>query len=303
MEACPSARFSETGRVSALRPLFEKVTVPEGASWALLDRRLDEGIPFQWHYHPEYELTLTLNSRGQRYIGDSITAYDDGDLVLLGPNLPHTWCSAERIDARRPHRALVMWFTEEWASGLTGRLAEMRGVAALLGRAGRGLAFSGAAASAVRPLIEAIPARRPAERLLALIAVLAALAEDGEARPVAGPGSGRVAAHTPDKARVERVLDHIHAHYREPIAVETLAALACLSPSGFHRLFRRHTRLTLSDYVAELRIGQACALLINTGRPVAHVAEEAGYRSLANFNRQFRARKGMTPRAFRRSFS
>jgi hypothetical protein len=54
-----------------MRPLFEKVTVPDGASWALLNRRLDDGIPFLWHYHPEFELTLTLNSRGQRYIGDS----------------------------------------------------------------------------------------------------------------------------------------------------------------------------------------------------------------------------------------
>ena len=123
------------------------------------------------------------------------------------------------------------------------------------------------------------------------------------AQPIAGPGSSRVAAHTPDKARIERVLDHIHAHYREPIAVETLAGLACLSPSGFHRLFRRHTRLTASDYVAELRIGQACALLINTTRPIAHVADDVGYRNLANFNRQFRARKGMTPRAFRRTFA
>ncbi len=285
-----------------MRPLFEKVTVPEGASWALLDRRLDDGIPFQWHYHPEYELTLTLNSRGQRYIGDSIAAYDDGDLVLLGPNLPHTWCSAERIDGRRPHRALVMWFTEEWAQGLTGPLAEMRGVVGLLGRAERGVAFSRPAAAAVRPLIEAIPAQRPAERLLALIGVLATLAEDGAARPVAGPGAGRIAPHTEDKARVERVLDHIHAHYREPVRVGTLAELACLSPSGFHRLFRRHTRLTLSEYVTGLRIGQACALLINSGRPIAHVADAVGYPSLANFNRQFRALKGMTPRAFRRTF-
>ena len=118
-----------------MRPQFEKVTVPEGASWSLLDRRLDDGIPFQWHYHPEFELTLTLNSRGQRYVGDSVAAYDDGDLVLLGPNLPHTWCSAERIDGRHPHNALVMWFTEAWADGLTGSLAEMRGVAALLARA------------------------------------------------------------------------------------------------------------------------------------------------------------------------
>ena len=56
--------------------------------------------------------------------------------------------------------------------------------------------------------------------------------------------------------------------------------------SGFHRLFRRHTRLTVSDYVAELRIGQACALLVNSSRPIAHIAGDVGYANLANFNRQ-----------------
>ena len=285
-----------------MRPHYEKVTIPEDASWASLDRRLDDGIPFEWHYHPEFELTLTLNSRGQRYIGDSIAAYDDGDLVLLGPNLPHTWCSAERIDGRRPHNALVMWFTEAWADGLVRPLVEMRSVAALLERAGRGIVFSAATSRAVRPRIEAMPQLPPAERLVALIGLLAALAEDAGAAPITSPASRRMAAPTPDRARIERVLDHIHEHYREPIAIETLAELACLSPSGFHRLFMRHTRLTASGYIAELRIGRACALLVNTDQPIAHIADAAGYRSLANFNRQFRAARGMTPRAFRRSF-
>ena len=108
---------------------------------------------------------------------------------------------------------------------------------------------------------------------------------------------------SPDQARIERVLDHIHAYYREPIGISVLAEVAALSASGFHRLFRRHTRLTVGDYIAELRVGQACALLVNTSRPVAHIAEEVGYRSLANFNRQFRALKRMTPRDFRRSFA
>ena len=107
--------------------MFEKVTVPEGASWAMLNRRLDDGIPFQWHYHPEFELTLTLNSRGQRYIGDSIATYDDGDLVLLGPNLPHTWCSTERIDAARPHIAhRDVVHARAWGESVTTTLAEMR---------------------------------------------------------------------------------------------------------------------------------------------------------------------------------
>src|SRR5512134_3022387 len=119
-----------------MRPLFERVTVPDGASWAMLHRRLDDGIPFIWHYHPEFELTLTLNSRGQRYIGDNVSNYDDGDLVLLGPNLPHTWCSAAKIDSAQPHIALVMWFTEGWSASIVDALAEMKSVAALLQRAG-----------------------------------------------------------------------------------------------------------------------------------------------------------------------
>ena len=285
-----------------MRPLFEKVTVPDGASWSLLHRRLDDGIPFAWHYHPEFELTLTLNSRGQRYIGDSIEAYDDGDLVLLGPNLPHTWCSTERINVGQPHVAFVMWFTEAWAGSVTSALAEMRPVAPMLRRAGRGISFSREAASAARPIIEAIPDRSPADRLLRLMEVLSLLAADAEYRLIAGPSSDRARVESPDQDRVKRVLDHLHAHYRERIAITELADVAALSQSGFHRLFRRHTRLTVSDYVAELRIGQACALLVNTAQPIAHIADAVGYGNLANFNRQFRALKKMTPRTFRRSF-
>jgi AraC-like DNA-binding protein len=286
-----------------MRPLFEKVTIPEGASWSLLHRRLDDGIPFLWHYHPEFELTLTLNSRGQRYIGDSIESYDDGDLVMLGPNLPHTWCSAERLHQGEPHVAVVMWFTEAWGASITETLAELKPVAPMLERAGRGIVFSRKTAEAARPIIESIPAHAPADRLFRLMEVLTLLARDREALPIAGPGADRRRVDTPDRDRIERVLDYLHGHYRESIAIRTLADVAALSPSGFHRLFRRHTQLTVSDYVTQLRIGQACALLVNSHRPIAHIADEVGYANLANFNRRFRALKGITPRAFRRSFA
>ena len=285
-----------------MRPLFEKVAVPSGASWTFLHRRLDDGIPFQWHFHPEFELTLTLNSRGQRYIGDSIAEYDDGDLVLLGPNLPHTWCSAERLRPSEPHEAIVMWFTEAWSTAVTNTLAEMAPVAPMLARAGRGFAFSNGAAAAARPIIETIPSRDPPDRLIRLMEVLTLLARDKDWRPIASPAADRRSVASPDQPRIERVLDHIHARYREPITIAELADVAALSPSGFIRLFRRHTRLTVTRYVAEMRIGQACALLANGREPIARIAEDVGYSNLANFNRQFRALKGLTPREFRRSF-
>ena len=135
--------------------------------------------------------------------------------------------------------------------------------------------------------------------------VLTLLAADTDWAWIAGPGRRPAArSASPDQARVERVLDHIHAHYREPDRDRRrLPTSRRSAASGFHRLFRRHTRLTVSDYVAELRIGQACALLVNSSRPIAHIADDVGYANLANFNRQFRALKGMTPRAFRQRFA
>ncbi len=284
-----------------MRPLLEKVALPADASWTLLNRRLDAGIPFEWHHHPEYELTLTTNSRGRRFVGDSIGAYGDGDLVLLGPNLPHTWFSEEKVAAEEPHVALVMWFRAEWADNLTGPFVEMRGVRHLLDSAGRGLVFSPMVAERVRPLIEAMPAAAGAPRWLALLQVLQILAGDDDAAPLASPAFQARPAAPSDRNRIERVLDHIHAHYHRDIAIEDLARLSHLSLSGFQRLFRRHTQLAVSDYVMQLRIGQACALLLGTDKPIAHVAGEVGYRNLSNFNRQFLQVKGMAPRAFRQA--
>lgn len=285
-----------------MRPFLEKLTIPADASWTLLNRRLDGGIPFEWHHHPEYELTLTTNSRGRRFVGDNIGVYDDGDLVLLGPNVPHTWFSEEKIEAGSPHVALVMWFRTEWADGVTGTFVEMRGISRMLAVAGRGVRFSAATTAQARPLIEAMPGLDGPHRLLNLMQVLHILAGDAGAALLASPAFQAMAAAPSDRSRIDRVLDHIHAHYHKDIGIGDLAEISCLSVSGFQRLFRRHTQLAVMDYIMQLRVGQACALLLGTERPIAHIAETVGYRNLSNFNRQFLRVKQATPREFRTAY-
>jgi len=283
--------------------LYEKVTIPMDASWAMLNRRLEREIPFQWHHHPEFELTMTLNSRGHRYVGDTIEPYEDGDLVLLGPNLPHTWCSAQKLDPDGPHVALVMWFKSEWAEALFAVLTELKLVAKLLTTASRGIVFSKATAQNIRPVIEVMPTLGPAERLTRLLDVLTVLALEKEPRCLTSPNLGQPAVSAPDQARIDRIFEHIHTHYQSEVLITQLADLASLSLSGFHRFFRRHTQLTLTEYVARLRIGQACSLLTSTELPVAYISDVVGYSNLAHFNRQFKALKSSTPREFRRRFS
>ncbi len=284
-----------------MKPFLEKLQKPAGASWAWLDRQLDDGIPFQWHHHPEFELTLTLNSRGQRFIGDHIGEYGDGDLVLIGPNLPHTWVSRERV-APGPHVAQVMWFHPDWAAALGATLVELKPVMALLGRARTGLSFSREFAGEARGRVAALFARPPEERVLPLLDLLQLLATDRNATPLATVAATPPTPTGTDRTRIDRVLDHIHLHYNDALSLPALADIAALSPSGLHRLFRRHTQQPITGYVTALRIGEACALLSGTGRPIAHIASDIGYDSLANFNRQFKAAKGMTPRDYRAKF-
>ncbi|MGK5081521.1 helix-turn-helix domain-containing protein [Janthinobacterium sp. HLX7-2] len=280
-----------------MTPLFEQVTIPSGHSWGLLWRELD-AIPFIWHYHPQFELTLTVNARGQRYIGDHLGNFEPGDLVLLGPNLPHTWSASERIDAAQPMLAVVVWFSLEWLEQLAACFPELQALRQLAGRAGPALHFSPdtSARCAVKLLqLNALPVP---QRLPLLLDVLLELAGDAGAQPLASKAQAPVHGDGQQK-RMASVLDFMHAHFSDDLALETLAQRAALSLGAFHRFFKRHAHCTPGEYLVRLRIGRACQQLIESELAIAVIAQEAGYRNLAHFNRQFRAARQVTPRAFR----
>lgn len=279
-----------------MTPLFEQVTIPAGHSWGLLWRELD-AIPFIWHYHPQFELTLTVNARGQRYIGDHLGDFEPGDLVLLGPNLPHTWSASERIDSSQPMLAVVVWFSLEWLERLAACFPELHGVRQLAARAGPALHFSPRTSARCAGQLLRLNALPVPQRLPLLLDVLLELAGDTGARQLASMAQ----APLPDgqHKRMAGVFDFMHAHFREEIALESLAQRAALSLGAFHRCFKRHAHCTPGEYLARLRIGRACQQLIESNLAIAVIAQEAGYRNLAHFNRQFRAAKHVTPRAFR----
>ena len=284
-----------------MKAFLEHIKTQEDSSWVLFDRRLP-AIPFEWHYNSEWELTLTLNSRGQRFVGDSIARYDDGDLVLIGPKIPHTWCSTEDVCADKPHQALVLWFSDGFVKGMIDPHVELRPVRRLLDRASRALTFSAGVREQARGMICAMVEQGAGARLTGLLEVLLLLAGDAGSEPLASEANQSESFAEATEERIGRVIAHLHGHYREKLEVERLVKVGALSRSSLHRLFKLQTRMTLGMYVAHLRVGHACALLLNSERPIAVIADEVGYGNLAHFNRQFRELKGQTPREFRRAF-
>lgn len=94
---------------------------------------------------------------------------------------------------------------------------------------------------------------------------------------------------------------YVHSRLGESISVADLAAVACLSPAHFHRVFRQSAGMTPHQYILEMRVGEARRLLAKTRLPVAQIADRCGFSSQSALTHVLRRRTGMTPGTVRRS--
>lgn len=143
----------------------------------------------------------------------------------------------------------------------------------------------------------------PGARLASLIHLLLLLASDPKPLLLTSPRAEISTLESQSEERIGRAITYLHEHYEQELSIIELISVAALSRSSLHRLFKLRLGMTISDYVAQLRIGHACALLMNSQKPISIVTEEVGYNNLAHFNRQLKVLKNKTPRAFRHEFS
>jgi AraC-like DNA-binding protein len=282
-----------------VKPQFERVTFPRGCSLRVYHRQVGE-IPFEWHHHPEYELTLTLNSEGWRFIGDHVGQYQAPDLVLVPPDMPHTWASTANLRRGEPHTAIVVWFSGPWLTQFVELCPEYSGIRALLRRSFTGLAFDRTAAERIAKRARGLLAKQPRSRLHMTLDLLLELADAPAAALSTNIGSVRPTVEG-EPAQLTRVLDHLHKRFHEPIRIAALCEVGNLSARSLHRLFVKHVGESVSDYLSRLRIGRACMRLVESDSSVSMIAYEVGLANLANFNRHFRRIRHMTPTAYRES--
>lgn len=275
-----------------MRPEREYLRDRPEVSWRFYLRRAEE-FGFGWHYHREAELTLITRGTGTRIVSDSIENYHPGDLTLIGPDVPHTYVSAS---GTRGHEAVVIQFRRDFLGAEFLTRTEFTGVGHLLERADRGLNFDPAPVWVDHLLT--LSELSPAERTLSLVRVLCRLSRARARQLATGTGSREPSKSATD--RIDAVCSYLQSAYTQPVRLTDVAAIVHMTPAAFSRFFRRTLGRTMTDYVTELRIAAACQLLTESDRPITEIALNSGYDNLSNFNRRFRALKGISPRAYRR---
>lgn len=250
-----------------------------------------------WHYHPELELVLSLKSTGTRFVGDSIKKFDEGDVVLIGKNLPHMWLNDEsyfKKDSTKIAEDIVIHFNKEFMGAEFLNAYEMKPIADLLNKSRYGIKFISPPRKVLKGIKKINNLAEGFTRTLKLLQILNVLANHQEYELLTSEGFVNTFKKNQNES-LDKTYEYIFENFNKSISLNDVAEIANMNASAFSRFFKRVNRKTFSRYLNEVRIGYACKQLIENKSKIATICYESGYNNISNFNRQFRAIKNMSP--------
>lgn len=255
---------------------------------------------FPFHYHAEFELIYIMQGSGQRFVGDSIANFQGG-LYLFGPNLPHTFYNKHLSKGREIHQIVIQFDEHFLGKGFFDR-PPFRSIRTFLDNAARGYLFGREITKEVGPQLIDLTHMNEPGAIAGLLNLLNKLSGTTDFEYISSPGY-KIKPHQIETERMSAVYAYIIHHYREPITLKTIAAVACMTPEAFCRYFKKYTRKTFSTFLLELRIGNACRLLQEDKMSIRQIKAHCGFNNLSYFNRQFKLLVQKTPIEYRELYT
>jgi AraC-like DNA-binding protein len=256
-----------------------------------------------WHYHNNYELSFITEGKGKRIVGDSLEGFQPGDLVFLGPGLPHVW-----IAEKEPHpsnRSLEMVYMQFDSRILPAQLLSLPGMdnpGRAIGLAERGLVVEGQSLNEVSEIMLQMPYLGQLERLLSFFRIMDIIGKIKEPLFLASR-EYILTRLKPSNRRIETIHNYLMNNFGNEIRLRDLAELVNMAEGSLCRFFRMNTGMTLFEYINRIKIDLSCKLLMDKDLPVIEVCMESGFHNLSHFNKQFRDITGMTPSLYRKTFT
>ncbi len=261
-------------------------------------------FPYPWHYHPEYELVMVRRSTGRRMVGDHIGNFEEGDLVFMGPRIPHVWVNdPEFLEGKKDYlaNAIVIQFVDNFLGQPFMQIPEMEELRKFLKTADRGMTIKGKAREKINSIMEEMLPSNGLKRLSYLFNIFDILTEmkKSEFEMLASPGSLQI-TNCKSSDHFSCINEYIMRNFHEDISLPEIASVANMSVTAFCNFFKEHYRVTFVEYLNRVKIGHACKLISEKDLNMVEAAYKSGYNNLANFNKQFKKLKKMTPSGYRK---
>ncbi|MBR1934189.1 MAG: helix-turn-helix domain-containing protein [Prevotella sp.] len=282
--------------------LHEITPLGENEFLYVADRHKPE-FDYPIHCHEVMELNFVANGAGAlRTVGDSSEVIGDLDLVLItSSNLEHVWEQHE-CKSKDIHEITIQFYIPFEDTRLPFHTNPYKPILRMMQKAKRGLVFPIEAILSVYHLLKELTANHDsfygAQRFFDILYELSKF--DG-ARELSSSSFAKVDADT-ESRRVLKVKNYINTHYKGEIRLDDLARLVGMAPTAFSRFFHLRTGKSLSEYIVDVRLGNAARRLVDTTDSVSEICYTCGFNTLSNFNRLFRKRKGCNPTEFREKY-
>lgn len=287
-----------------MRAILRKVDAGKDHSFSVRE----DILPYlynHWHFHPELELTLIRKGKGIRLVGDSLEEFDDGDIILLGSNLPHMWRNDPDYfekDSALHVEAIAIHFMEYFWGHTFHDMPELRSIRDLFEKARQGIRVKGATRDRVQQKMEAIAQASGIKRVTILLEALELIALSGEFALLSSSGFTKTYNLT-NTDKINDIYIYTFNNFKNRITIKQIAAEVNLSPHSFCRYFKTRTLKTFWQFLSEIRVGYACKLLIENKISISQICYESGFYNLSNFNRCFKSITHKTPLQYFKEYS
>ncbi|TGN41858.1 AraC family transcriptional regulator [Marinobacter confluentis] len=261
-----------------------------------------QSLSDSWHYYEEYELRYCPDFKGEVHIGDYCGPVPSSSIFLIAPNLARSWVrTTENPPGVKSHHdglSCAAFFPGSAISNAQRLFPELNNLTSMMDDARFGLRFDlGPETTEIGTAISQLKEENGCKRLCSFLTILDRLRHVSYQTLSSTTDTGESQSQRCEA--LDRALDYINRNFDQAIDLETVAGVACMSPSHFCRLFKATFNTGLIDYVNSLRTQRMCVLLARTNRSVSAIAMETGFTNLSNCNRAFKARMKMSPSKYR----
>jgi AraC-like DNA-binding protein len=286
-----------------MKPLFHKVPTSLQSSFEIR-HTIEPNFEKTWHYHPELELHYVVKGEGVRFIGDNISNFSSGELILLGENLPHTWrCNEEYYvnNEALDVEALVIQFLPDCLGKDFINLPESFMIPRLFEKAKKGMVIHGKAKENIITLMKKAPKASQIDKLIILVNILKHLSETEDYKEIAS-AHAFYKSNESDSKRLNKIYNYTLSNYKRDITLKEVAELSNLSVTSFCRYFKLMTKKTFYDFLIEIRISHASRLLVENKIPTELICFQCGFNNVSNFYRHFKKVSKMTPLEYKKRY-
>ena len=250
----------------------------------------------KWHYHPEIELVYVSNGEGKRQVGLHLSNYSDGDLVLIGSNVPHTGFT-EYFDQER--KEVVIQFKPEFLGNSIESVFEFKKISKLLELSKQGLVFHGETKKNIGISMLGLQYESNFQQLLTLIRILESLASSDEFT-ILNKDDFSKSNSIIENERINKIFNYIKINYKDKVCLKEASNLIYMTKPSFCRYFKKHTGKRFTEFLNEYRINNALKLLAQTEMDIKNICYECGFNNFSHFNRLFKNTLNLTPSEYRK---